>query len=109
METGFRKRSCAKNLFGEGDRIDVTAIIRLGPVRGPAVAEEARGVRVGAETNVLDSLDFSAIEPRSGVAGQIEHCMAGARRRSEEALVRVIRRRETVDEFRAHLVVRLAD
>ena len=91
------------------NRIDVTAVIRLGPMGGAAVAEKARRVRIGAEPKVLDALDFSTFEPRPDVAGQVEHRVAGAGGRREEAIVCGIGRLEAIDELRADLVVRLAD
>ena len=69
------------------NRIDVTAIIRLGPVGGTAVTEEARRVRVGAEAEVFDALDFGTFETGPDVAGQVEHRMAGPRGGREEAVV----------------------
>src|SRR5947209_10436948 len=106
----FSKRSCAnKHLFRQRDRVDVAAVIRLGPVRGAAVTEEPYGVRVGAEAQVFDPFDFSALEPRPDVAGQIEHRVLGTDGRREKAIVPGIRRLETLDEFGADLVVRLAD
>jgi len=40
----------------------VASVVRLAPMGGTAVAEEACGFRIGAEAEVLDALNFSAFE-----------------------------------------------
>src|SRR5437016_5038087 len=74
-----------------------------------AIAEEARGVAVGAGAEVLDVADAGASKPRRDEAGKIEHRVTILFRRDEEATVVGIGRDETREKFRADLIARLPD
>src|ERR1043165_3267542 len=96
-------------LIGERDRVDMPAVIRLVAMRGAAVTEETVGFCVGAEAEVLEVADAGAFDAVTDIARQIEHGMAGFVRRREEALVTGIGLEKARDEFRADLVIALAD
>src|SRR5947209_12826985 len=87
----------------------MTAIIRLATMCGAAVTEEAGGIRVSAEPEVLEAFDFSAFEARADVAGQVEHSVVFARRRLEEPFACWVAGVEALNELRPDLIVGLPD
>src|SRR5262245_4398600 len=94
---------------GEGDRVDAAAVVRLAAMSGTAVAVEARGIRVGAEAEVVDLRDSGTTQPGDDIAGEIEQRVMGARRGRKKPLAAGILRLEALDQIAADLVVRLPD
>src|SRR5258708_5275981 len=73
-------------LFGKRDRVDVTPVVRLGPMDRAAIAEEAR-VGIGTHAEVLDPINASAIQPGCDLAGKAEQRTTGALRRPQQSLL----------------------
>src|ERR1700730_7049425 len=71
---------------GQGDRIHVAAGIRLGAVGGAAEAEKPLGIGIGAKPDILDVADARPGQARADIAGKVEHGVAVARSRCEEAV-----------------------
>src|SRR5690348_5161421 len=84
---------------GEGDGVDVAAVVRLAAMGGAAKAEKSRRLRIGARPEILDAGDVGAGEPGRHIAGEIEQRVLGARRRPEETLVARLGGKETLDEI----------
>src|SRR5450830_534606 len=100
-------RSPRKASIGERDGVDMPAVIGLALLCGAAVAEEALGLGIVAQAEVLEIHDAGALHAIGDVAGEIEHGVAGALRGHEEARVVRVGRQEARDEFRPDLVIRL--
>src|SRR5580700_1904458 len=73
-------------LAGQSDRIHVAAVIGFGAVGGAAEAVKPLGVGIGAKPDILDAADARPDQPRADIAGQVEHGMAVAPSRREEAV-----------------------
>src|SRR5262249_48857445 len=59
----------------QGDGIDVAPVVRLGAMGGAAIAEKPGRIGIGAQTQILDLVDTSKLEPHGDIAGEIEHCV----------------------------------
>src|ERR1700741_658598 len=94
---------------GQSDRIHVAAIIGLGAVGGAAEAVEPLGIGIGAKPDVLDMADARPGQPRADIAGKVEHGMAVARSRREEAVAGGIFCVEAGNKVGADLVIGLPD
>src|SRR6476620_8598485 len=80
--------------------IDVTPVVALLAVGRPAVAEEARGIAIGAMAEILHAGHAGARESRGDVAGKVEQRVVRPRRGLEETRVGAVLGREAGDEFR---------
>src|SRR5690348_10233526 len=95
--------------MGEGDRVDMAAVIGLAGLGAAPIAEEALRLREGAATEVLEIRYPGAMDALGDITGQVEHRVPRALGGQEETLVFSIGRLKTRDEFGADLVVRLVD
>src|SRR5580700_8754444 len=96
-------------LAGQGDCIHVAAVIGLGAVGGAAEAEKPLRVGVGAKPDILDVADARPGQPRADIAGKVEHGMAVAGRRREEAVAGGVFCVKAGHEIGADLVMGLPD
>src|SRR5260370_25978858 len=71
---------------GQSDRIHVAAVIGFGAMGSAAEAEKPLGIGIGAKPDILDMADARPGQPRADIAGKVEHGMAVARGRREEAV-----------------------
>src|SRR5580692_6700719 len=94
---------------GQSDRIHVAAVIGFGAVGGAAEAEKPLRVRIGAKPDVLDLADARPGQPRADIAGKVEHGMAVACRRCEEAVARGVFGVKAGNKIGADLVIGLPD
>src|SRR5512144_1880106 len=113
MQYAFRRcvqpRMAIAMLICQRYGIDVTPVVTLLAMGRPAVAEEPRGIAIGAVADVFHARDTGARESRRDIAGKIEESVIRPRRGLEETCVGVVLGREAGDEFRPDFVVRLAD
>src|SRR5262249_62036301 len=72
----------------QGDGIDVAPVVRLGAMGGAAIAEKPGRIGIGAQTQILDLVDTSKLEPHGDIAGEIEHGVAIAGCRCEKPMAR---------------------
>src|SRR5262249_56680506 len=93
----------------ERDGVDVAPVVGLVAVGAAAVAEEPRGIGIGAVAEVLDLAHAGGGEAGGDIAGKIEQGVLRRRRGPEESFVRSVLGLEAGDEFGSGLVIRLAD
>src|SRR5579862_4153823 len=94
---------------GQRDRIHVAPVIGFGAVGGAAEAEKPLGVGIGAKPDILDVADARPGQPGADIAGKVEHGMAVACGRREEAVAGRVLGVEAGDEIGADLVIGLPD
>ena len=107
--SGIWSMQAMNNSVGQRDRVDVPAVIGFRAMRGAAIGIELRRIGVGAKRRgprPARCRRASSGRPRSR---QIEHRVAGACGRREEAALSWLGRDEAVDQILADLVVALAD
>src|ERR1700688_4978593 len=94
---------------GQSDCIHVTAVIGLGAVGGAAEAVKPVRIGIGAKPDILDVADTRPGQPRADITGKIEHGMAVARGRREEAVAGGIFYIKAGNKVGADLVIGLPD
>src|SRR5215204_722362 len=98
------RRRTSPGSGSEGDGRDQAAVIRLAPVGGAAVAEEAVRIRIGAEPEIREGADAGRFHAGPDQGRQVEEGMTLLAARAEEALVSRVRLQETRQEFGADFV-----
>src|SRR5580700_568918 len=78
--------SAAAALAGQSYRVHMAAVIGFGAMGGAAEAEKPLRIRIGAKPDILDVADARPRQPRADIAGKVEHGMAVACSRREEAV-----------------------
>src|SRR5262249_28538204 len=93
----------------QGDGIDVAAVVRLGAMGGAAIGEKSGRIGVGAQTQILDLVDPSKLEPHGDIAGEIEHGVAIAGCRCEKPMARGVLCTKPDNKIGSDLIARLPD
>src|SRR5580704_7175135 len=96
-------------LTGQSDRIHVAAVIGLGAVGGAAEAVKPLRVGIGAKPDIFDMADARPGQPRPDIAGKVEHGMAVACGRREEAVAGGVFCVKAGNKIGADLVIGLPD
>src|SRR5580704_17570473 len=87
----------------------MAAVIGFGTVGGAAEAEKPLRIGVGAKPDILDVANARPGQPRADIAGKVEHGMAVAGRRREEAVAGGVFCVKAGHEIGADLVMGLPD
>src|SRR3984957_11864985 len=101
--------STAAALADQSDRIHMAAVIGLGAVGGAAEAEKPLRIGIGAKPDILDVADAGPGQPRADIACKVEHGMAVAGSRREEAVAGRVFCVKAGHEIGADLVIGLPD
>src|ERR1700722_7879002 len=101
--------STAAALADQSDRIHMAAVIGFGAVSGAAEAEKPLRTGIGAKPDILDVADARPGQPRADIAGKVEHGMAIAGSRREEAVAGGVFGVKAGNEIGADLVIGLPD
>src|SRR5690242_1714055 len=104
-----RRRTWPASGSDEGDSRDQAAIIRLAAMGGAAVTEEPLLVRIGAQAQIRELSDARIFQAHADEGGQIEHRVARALARREEAPIVRALVRKAGHEIGADLIGLLAD
>src|ERR1700730_12744406 len=94
---------------GPSNRIHVAAVICLSAVGSAAEAVKPAGVGIGAKPDILDVADARPGQPRTDIAGKVEHGMAVACGRREEAVAGRVLCVKAGNKVGADLVIGLPD
>src|SRR5580700_11307636 len=94
---------------GQSDRIHVAAVVGFGAVGGAAEAVKPLRIGIGAKPDILDMADARPGQPRADIAGKVEHGMAVACGRREEAMAGGVFGVKAGNKIGADLVIGLPD
>src|SRR6202140_1709123 len=87
----------------------MAAVIGFGAVGGAAEAEKPLRIDIGTKPYILDVADARPGQPRADIAGKVEHGVAVAGSRREEAVAGAVFGVKAGNEIWADLVIGLPD